>query len=588
MKSPHNASDGNGTGSNPPSDPQSLLDEGPSDFSSLTAAPTREQRAAAPEAPTDYHSLTGGKSMHRVSKYQHRTFTDILIDFTTPFMILIMVWAAVYFLLDVRYVYTEVHDKNLRFFATMFVLGVVALNRLIAREGSEESYVYIGGLFVAVILYTIASTSWYGVGSVAKGYMGDARVALPFNLTIVIFTWWLVNRLMHECCVDENTTAGDVGILTGTARKMLKASKVKPKKAAMPEMTLDAIDPLDWKEPEKKKAAAPLETTQRLQKRHPGISIFYFSIPVMVVFALGLRVVQHGGRPMILAGHFYIGSYTVAALSLLMLTSLGGLREYFRARRVPMPAGIGTFWLGLGSVMVVMVAFGAAALPMPGLPDLAFIEEHETDYWTRDSTFQVQSVVTPVVDQLEQARFMQRVGTGVLIVLAIFLGYSSIRGVGIAAAAIARNRLRYPQWVVRFFNRLDEILQRFARLPTFPERTRRIRVDKSVSKSAQFVNPLARLAHGDQGDPRSIIATSYDALCALAYDMGVPRDEAQTPYEFLESFPKELNALKDEAAELTQLYVQSAYSPVTIDPRVEDRLRKFWQTYEKIRGRVVR
>lgn len=586
MKSPRNASDGNGSG--PPTDFQSLLNDEPSDFQSLTAAPTREQRAAKPEAPTDFHSLTGGQGLRRVTKYQHRTATDTLIDFTTPFMILIMVWASIYFLLDVRYVYTEVHDKNLRFFATMFILGVVALNRLVAREGSEESFMYIGGLFAVVILYTIASTSWYGVGSVAKGYMGDARVALPFNLTVVLFMWWLVNRLMHECCVDENATAGDVGILTGTARKMLQASKVKPKKTTMPEATLDAIDPLEWKEPEKKKPKAPLEATQRLQKRHPGISIFYFSVPVMIVFALGLRVIQHGGRPMILAGHFYVGCYTVAALSLLMLTSLGGLREYFRARRVQMPAGIGTFWLGLGSVMVVVVAFGAAALPMPSLPDLAYVEEHEVDYWTRDSTFQVQSVVTPVVDQLEQARFMQRVGTGVLIVLGIFLAYSSIRGVGITAAAIARNRLRYPQWVVRFFDRLDKVLQRFARLPTFAERPRRIRVDKSVSKSATFINPLARLSLGETGDPRAIIATSYDALCALAYDMGVPRDEAQTPYEFLASFPKELNALKEEATELTQLYVQSAYSPVEIDARVEDRLRKFWLTYEKVRGRVVR
>jgi len=586
MKSPHNESDGNGSG--PKTDLQSLLNEGPSDFASLTAAPTREQRAGAPQARTDFHSLTGGKGLLRVKKYQHRTATDSLIDFTTPFMILVMVWAAIYFLLDVRYVYTEVHDQNLRFVATMFVLGVVALNRLIARDGSEESFMYIGALFLVIVLYTVATTSLYGVGSVAKGYMGDARVALPFNLTIVMFTWWLVNRLMHECCIDENTTAGDVGILTGTARKMLKASKAKPKKTVMPEMTFDAIDPLDFKEPEKKKAKAPLEATQRLQKRHPGISIFYFSVPVMIVFALGLRVVQHGGRPMILAGHFYVGCYTVAALSLLMLTSLGGLREYFRARRVQMPSGIGTFWLGLGSVMVIIVAFGAAALPMPGLPDLAYIEEHETDFWTKDSTFQVQSVVTPVVDQLEQARFMQRVGTGVLIVLGIFLAYSSIRGIGITAAAIARNRLRYPQWVVRFFDRLDKILQRLARLPKFPERQRRIRIDKSVAKSTVFVNPLARLSHGNTGDPRAIISTSYDALCALAYDMGVPRDEAQTPYEFLESFPKELNALKEEAAELTQLYVQSAYSPVEIDPRVEDRLRKFWITYERIRGRVVR
>jgi hypothetical protein len=589
MKSHPNGSDGSGgNGSGQRTDLESLLNEGPSDFASLTAAPTREQRADKPAERTDFNSLTGGKGVMRVTKYEHRTAADTFIDFMTPFMILIMVWAAVYFLLDVRYVYTEVHDNNLRLFATVFVVGIVALNRLIARDGTDESYIYIGGLFVAVVLYTVASTSWYGVGSVAKGFMSSPGAQLPFNLTVVFFIWWLTNRLTHECCIDENRSAGDVGILTGTARKMLKASKAKEPKRTMPETTLDAIDPLEWKPPEKKQPKAPLEATQRLQKRHPGISVFYFSIPVMIVFALGMRVIQHGGLPMIYAGHFYVGCYTVAALTLLMLTSLGGLREYFRARRVALPKGIGLFWLSLGSVMVIVVAFGAAALPMPPRPELAYVAEHETDYWTRASTFELQSVVTPAVEQLEQARFMQRVGTVVLIALGLFLAYTGIRGVGMAAATIARNRTYFPQWVVRLFNWLDKVLQKFARLPTRKERKRRIRVDKSIAHSARYVNPLKRLEHGTHGDPRAIIETSYDALCALAYDMGVPRDAAQTPYEFLDSFPKELAALQDEARELTQLYVQSAYSPVKIDARVEDRLRKFWQVYEKVRGRVLR
>ncbi len=61
-------------------------------------------------------------------------------------MILIMVASVVFFLLDVRFVYTEVHDLNLRVVAFCFILGVVALNRLIARDGKDESIMYIIGL----------------------------------------------------------------------------------------------------------------------------------------------------------------------------------------------------------------------------------------------------------------------------------------------------------------------------------------------------------------------------------------------------------------------------------------------------------
>ena len=83
---------------------------------------------------TDFQSLK--RSVVEVQKpYQARTWTDLLIDSTTPFMIFVMIAAPIYFVLDVRYVYTEVHDWNLRWFAFWFVLGVVALNRLVARDG---------------------------------------------------------------------------------------------------------------------------------------------------------------------------------------------------------------------------------------------------------------------------------------------------------------------------------------------------------------------------------------------------------------------------------------------------------------------
>ncbi len=518
-----------------------------------------------------------------VEPYQPRSATDYLVDVMTPVMIFFMVCSVIYFLLDVRYVFSEVHDKNLRFVAFCFILGVVALNRLIAWEGMNEGFIYMAALAAVVIAYTVMTTSTYEVGSVARGFMDRPGVAVGFNLAVVMFIWWLTHRLARECCLDENPEAGDIGILTGTLRKIQKAVEKKPE----PKPEDDFYDPTEWKKPEPKPKYVVAPADKRLAKRHPGISIFYFSVPVMFIFAVGLPVLRQGGDSMVLAGHFYVGLYTACALSLLMLTSLGGLREYFRARRIHVPAGIGPFWIGLGMVMIVMVLFGAAALPKPHLPPIAAIDRHETDFWTRSSTFEL-SVAAPAARVLQQSHFMERIGQVVLVVLALFVAYSVARLLGGLAARIARHRYRFPRGVVRFFDWLDRFLQRLIRVPALPKFERAPRISRNVALSARYRNPLRDASLSASMTPADLVANAYEALCALAYDLGVPRRDDQTPNEFIAAFPKALDRLREEAMELTDLYVRANYSNESLDARVEDRIRKFWLSYERVRNRIVK
>ena len=70
--------------------------------------------------------------------------------------------------------------------------------------------------------------------------------------------------------------------------------------------------------------------------------------------------------------------------------------------------------------------------------------------------------------------------------------------------------------------------------------------------------------------------------------MGVPRKEGETPYEFIDAFPKVLDSLREEAVELTNMYVLSAYSGRDLAPGAEDRLRKFWHEYDFVRKRILR
>jgi hypothetical protein len=550
---------------------------------------------------TDFEALKG--AMGQVAYTEHRTATEWLIDFLTPFFIFVMTYTVIYFLLDVRFVYTEIHNGNLRFVALCFVVGVVALNRLIARDGSGESFLYMVGLGGMVGLYTIGAPD-------INNHFGDhessgisTNLSLLSNMTVVIFIWWVVNRLTHECCVDENESAGDVGILTGTARKFQKevrydpeAAKEKKKRRDVPMDVLapmyqyDAFDPVEGYKPKAGPKAGPARGTlaDRRAKRHPGMSIFYFSVPVMVIFALGLRVVQHGGVAAVLRGQWFMILYTVAALMLLMLRSLGGLREYFRARKVRLPAGLGWYWIGLGTVMVAMVVVAALRMPMPGLPAMAYVPVHKTDFWTRGSTFELKEYTGSPEDVFQQSVFMEYLGDGVLGVFGLFLLYALAKGIGALAVRIGQNRNRFPGFVVRFFNALDLVLSRLTKLPTFPKRKRRVRIQRDIAVSAKYVNSMGEEGRSNTFNTNEHIEYAYEAMCALANDLGVPRALAQTPYEFLEQFPKPLDGLRKHAEDLTRLYVLAAYSEVQMDEKVRDRLREFWMQYNKIRNRVVR
>lgn len=561
------------------------------------------------EKATDFQSLV--KKPGPTVRTPPRTATDFIVDATTPLLIFVMCYTVIFFLLDVRFIYTEVNDLGFRWVSFFFLMGIVASNRLLAKDSTPEGYLLPFIFAGTMALYTLSmSTLYENSGSVARNFLNNAPwIATAFNMLVVVLIWWVVNRLTHECCIDENKSAGDVGILTGTARRFQQSLRPKETdplahlyesdehaafavaqgKEYMPMNVLEAFDPTEgWKPKTKAQPKFNLDASQRLSKRHPGISILYFSIPVMFIFTLGIRVVQQGGESWVQSGHLYAGIYTLAALLLLLLTSLGGLREYFRARMIAMPALMGYFWIGLGVIMTAMVMLAAAQLHKPDLPPMAIVESHQTDYWSRDSTFELASTTAKPMELLAQSRFMDGLGKGVLFLFALFGIYGALKMIAACAAWIARRRHRFPRFVVRFFDRLEKILSAITRVPSMPRLRGRYRIDRSIATSSHYENSLGLPPGAEPLTLDDHVAYAYEALGALAYDLGVPRGTGQTPYEFIDVFPRPLRKLKKDARELTRLYVQSAYSPQPLQPSDEQVLRKFWIVYNQARRRALR
>ena len=561
---------------------------------------------------TDFHQIKEELGGNERRKLQHRTLTDNLIDCLTPIMIFIMMYSVISFLLDVRFVFSEDEHIYLRLVAICLIFGVVALNRLIARDGGAESILYALGLAGAAAIYTIGTSQEDYTGSIARGFMDSSpMMAVIFNTTVLVLVWWITNRLTHECCVDENQTAGDVGILTGTLRNFKKASSEKdtstptakkslseklfvPKKREDTRWDVDivmAVDPSEWEDPSKKLLEEKVyeAPSKRLAKRHPGISIFYFALVAMTIFSLGLPVLRAGGELYELRGHLYVGAYTTAALFLLLLTSLGGLRQYFRSRDVYFPTMIGVFWLGLGSVMAFAVLLGAFSMPMPQKPAIAKIDHHETGFFSQGSTFSLQrGPVTGMAQTINESGVLDSIGNGVLVLFLFFFLYAMVRSMGGFAAWVGRHRAYFPNWVIDLFSWLDHFLERVVRMPSFPKAKRRLHIKKEVSQSIHFASQMRGEGEATREQTSNYVAHAYDALCALAYDMGVPKQDDQTPYEFIDSFPKELKGIRKEAKMLTDLYVRAAYSEFDLDKHALDRLRNFWINYDSIRRRYIR
>ena len=583
--------------------------EGPMDLRSLMEGGVADRQQPKPQMPTDFETLKAEAFTSR-GRLQKRTVTDALVDGITPIMIFVMVYSVIAFLLDVRFVYlslqnvdwlARLYENTIRAVALCLVVGVVALNRLVARDGRDESILYIVGLVMATGLFTLSTTEQ--VGSVANNFMNEPYLATLFNITVVALIWWIANRLTHECCVDANPTAGEIGILTGTARRVHNAITKQPLHTGartkdepyILKMELEAYDPAEWKKREKPKAAAGA-ATKRLPKRHPGISVFYTSIPAMAIFATGQWVLRNGDIDLAFRANVCLLGYTVSALSLLMLSSLGGLREYFRERNVRIPPDIGPFWIGLGYAMVAFVIIGALTMPSPRAPAPRGLISLSSGYQARLAQEHTERAATQAGSLAEAMeirypqliRYLGILETVVLIIMGLICAYVALRLLGAGALALSGKRGRVPRALARFFAALDRLLQRLLRLPSLPGLATPRRVSPNVALSSKFVSPLGDPVLSKELSPKGVIEYCYTAMCALAEDLAVPRRPDQTPFEFIESFPRALEGLREDAIRLTNLYVVSAYSNIELDERTLDTVRSFWRSYATVRDTVIR
>jgi hypothetical protein len=282
---------------------------------------------------------------------------------------------------------------------------------------------------------------------------------------------------------------------------------------------------------------------------------------------------------MVNGGWFYLVLYIFSATLLLVMTSLGGLREYYRNRKVSLPSLLGITWITLGLIIIIIAMVCAAYLPMPSLPSPFYVAEHETDPWVRGSTFKLSPIVATPIEIWQQQMILQKLGyfvIAILVFVSAWVLFNAVKRLFDYWWQVSLHRSKFEfRWVKRLVKRRQVQVKVKKRVPV------------KKSKSIKFVNSLASSEMSKQLTPNEHIEYAYQALCALAEDLGVPKKLNETPLEFLQNLPQNLEVLREEIEEITYLYQIAAYSPVSFDEKILDRLRKFWISYNRVRNKVV-
>jgi hypothetical protein len=319
-------------------------------------------------------------------------------------------------------------------------------------------------------------------------------------------------------------------------------------------------------------------------------------------------------------------AYILASLGLLMTTSLIGLMRYLHARKVEMPNSLMISWIAVGSVAGVVLLGVAWLLPRPA-PEYSIARAIPFSFKTPDSTRpnrwalgndgqeaggqanstrrggqsgqgqsgqgqsgqgqsgqgqsgQGQSGQGASTSQGSSSSFRMPsipggLGTLIKILAALalisLLLWSAIRyrreimvGIRTWLDGIAR-------WWSLFLGRKGRQLKGIAPISTAPIEPRR--------PFSTFKNPFRDRAMS-QLTPDEIVAFSFNALEAWAYEVGHPRHEDQTPIEFAKSLSRSAPEIGPSAQAFTKLVNQSAYAPSTLDRSCLPTVQKLWEQIE--------
>ncbi len=296
----------------------------------------------------------------------HTTLADYMVLAISPALIMAMIGAFVFFLIEVFY--GGQFEGRLQFICAMFILGAVMIGRLSMTEGAGYASLFAAplGLLTAIAMMRFVP------------YSGSfAALGFVMNLVLLTVIWYAAHKLTWSCTYIENTRDASsqgllqsMGMSSGGDDTSVSQGNETPQTEAESSAAKNREQSLTGEDPAADNPLQPwLDWFERARKKpqKPGAWIVYFALIALPLFGMGQWSIDYadlGSRRYVF---WLLCLYVAASLALLATTSFLGLRRYLRRRGLEMPVNIAGLWLGLGGCLIVVVLFIAWLFPRPSL-----------------------------------------------------------------------------------------------------------------------------------------------------------------------------------------------------------------------------
>lgn len=307
-------------------------------------------------------------------RLEDKSVNRVLMEIVGPVLIMLMVGALVYFLIEVFY--RGEHHARLRWVLGLFTFASVLVSRISVEEGYERASLF-GFLLGAATLFVTVTLVDFEYGALA---ILEPVVVILFIAVVM----WSTNRLTWDCTViDDSRDVSSIGLTEFVKRKIRKhrnqnSAKSDASSSANASKSVPQTDPetdsgAEQNSPASERISNPASKllfflfANSKTKNTPGLWVFYFSLAAFPIFGFG----QWFAQPSNSWGYRWIfllfAVYLAAGLGLLMLTSLLGLERYLKKRGATLPSSISRSWLMVGTGFALAIMFVMLFLPSPNI-----------------------------------------------------------------------------------------------------------------------------------------------------------------------------------------------------------------------------
>jgi len=273
---------------------------------------------------------------------------DRVLTGFSPVLIGGMICCLVFFLITI--VYSGDFTIRLMYILGLYTSASVLTARIAIEQSRATATTYSALLGIATLFVTMRFVQFSG---------SFAPFAIPATIGFLVLIAFLADRITYDCTfIDDSSDGSNEGLLQSLGLVRSSLITEDRKKVTSEALTQEIATPGNKPLIIKKKLA--------IKKRHnPGVWVMYFAFLAIPLFGLGQIMIPSWDRVRNQLAFVFLFGYLYCSLSLLVITSLLGLRRYLRQRQLEMPFGISAIWYFSATLGILLLLGSLSLVSLP-------------------------------------------------------------------------------------------------------------------------------------------------------------------------------------------------------------------------------